>query len=275
MVGLGGVGSHCAHMLCRSGVGKLRIIDFDQVTLSSLNRHAVASLEDVGKSKAQVLREKLLSIVPWCNIEAFAEMFIMSQADVLLADKPDFVIDCIDDINTKAELIAYCQLHNLPVITSMGAGGKSDPTRIRIAALSDCINDPLAQKMKWKLKKHHQVNAENVLSVFSIEKPVVTLLPLDDEQKNAPQDFGVVDYLRLRVMPVLGTSPSIFGQALASHILCQLGNKPYEPEVCERMSKNLKHKLRQVFKNNEVLRVFKSVFHVIILMLCLCLCGCR
>lgn len=263
VVGLGGVGSHCAHMLCRSGVGKLRIIDFDQVSLSSLNRHAAANLQDVGKSKAQVLKDKLLSIVPWCQIEAITEMFVMSQADILLQGKPDFVIDCIDDINTKAELIAYCKNHDLPVITSMGAGGKSDPTRIRIAPMSDCINDPLAQKMKWKLKKH-QISAENVLSVFSIEKQVVNLLPLDEEQKNAPQDFGVVDYLRLRVMPVLGTSPSIFGQALASYILCHLGGKPYEPEGCERMSKNLKHKLRQVFRNNEV--------SLIILYICVYMC---
>jgi hypothetical protein len=92
------------------------------------------------------------------------------------------------------------------------------------------------------------------MSIFSLEMPIVNLQPLDDEQKNAPQDFGAVDYLRLRIMPVLGTSPSIFGQAMASYILCSLANKLYEPESCERMSKNLKHKLRQTLKNFEFRR---------------------
>ncbi len=197
VVGLGGVGSHAAHMLCRSGVGKLRLIDFDQVTLSSLNRHAVATMEDVGIPKAQAMKNRLISIVPWCNIEDYTEMFVMSEADRLLSGKPDLVLDCIDDVNTKAELIAYCKNNDIPVLTSMGAGGKSDPTRMRISPLSDCINDPLAQKIKWKLKKH-RIAPEDVMSVFSIEKPVCELLPLDDAQKNAPQvclGIGVSDMI--------------------------------------------------------------------------------
>ncbi|RYH06295.1 tRNA threonylcarbamoyladenosine dehydratase [archaeon] len=224
VVGLGGVGSHCAHMLARSGVGKLRLIDFDQVTLSSLNRHAVATLADVGISKAEAMRRRLKEVVPWCDIDGRAAMFKMDQAADLLAGQPDFVIDCIDDVNTKAELIAYCKQHNIAVLTSMGAGGKADPTRLRIAPLSDCINDPLCQKIKWKLKKYN-VLPDDVLSVFSIEKPICNLLPLDEEQRANPQDFGTVDYLRLRIMPVLGTSPAIFGQALASYILCSLAGR--------------------------------------------------
>jgi tRNA threonylcarbamoyladenosine dehydratase len=106
-------------------------------------------------------------------------------------------------------------------------------------------------KIRWKLKKHG-VNSEDVMSVFSVEKPVCELLPLDEEQRKAPQEFGAVDYLRLRVIPVLGTSPSIFGQALASYVLCQLGGKPYEPDGGERMSNNLKHKVKQVLKKVEV-----------------------
>lgn len=248
---MGGVGSHCVNMLARSGVGRIRIIDFDQVTLSSLNRHAVASLKDVGTSKAEAMKKRLGEIVPWCEIEAIAEMFIGTSADQLLSGNPTFVVDCIDDVNTKAELIAYCVHHKYPILASLGAGGKADPTRLRIAALSDCINDPLAQKLKWKLKKH-QVSADDVTCVFSIEKPVCELLPLSEEQKNAPQDFGVVDYLRLRIIPVLGTSPSIFGQAMASFILTRIGGKEYEPEACERFSMNLRQKLKQLLKNNEV-----------------------
>jgi tRNA threonylcarbamoyladenosine dehydratase len=186
VVGLGGVGSHAANMLVRSGVARIRLIDFDQVSLSSLNRHAVATMEDVGLSKAEVMRNKLLKVVPWCIIEAETEMFKKDSAARLLQGNPCIVLDCIDDVSTKAELIAHCMQNDIKVLTSMGAGGKADPTRLRISALADCINDPLASKIKWKLKKH-DVDPEKVMSIFSVEKPMCDLLPLEEEQKNNPQ----------------------------------------------------------------------------------------
>lgn len=256
VVGLGGVGSHAANMLVRSGISKIRLIDFDQVTLSSLNRHAMAAMEDVGKSKAETMKKKLLQVVPWADVEAVTKMYRGVDSEVLLDGGPDYVLDCIDDVSTKAELIAYCVTKNIKVLTSMGAGGKSDPTRLRIAALADCVHDPLASKIKWKLKKYG-VSCEDVMSIFSIEKPTSNLLPLEDEQVNAPHDFGVVDYIRLRVMPVLGTSPSIFGQGMASYVLCALANCAYVPEGTERISKNHKHRLKQTFRNYE-LRRFKT-----------------
>lgn len=262
VVGLGGVGSHAAMMLVRSGIRRIRLIDFDRVTLSSLNRHSMATLDDVGKSKAAVLKERLLEVAPWCHIEAVEQMFKGSEADTLLdstslassypnlKENKTFVLDCIDDVNTKAELIAYCCNSGISILTSMGAGAKADPTRMRIASLSECINDPLASKIKWKLKKH-KINPENVLSVFSIEKPNVELLPLDEEQSSNPQDYGTVDYLRLRVIPVLGTSPAIFGQSMACKVLCMLADKDFNGEVCERMSKSLKQKQKQALRAME------------------------
>ena len=116
VVGLGGVGSHAANMLVRSGVRRIRLIDFDQVTLSSLNRHAVATMEDVGLSKAEVMRNKLLKVVPWCTIEAETEMFKKESAFRLLDGNPSIVLDCIDDVSTKAELIAHCMKNNIKVV---------------------------------------------------------------------------------------------------------------------------------------------------------------
>ena len=104
---------------------------------------------------AEVMRRKLLEIVPWCNIEAVTEMFRGVDADRLLAGAPTFVLDCIDDVNTKADLIAYCVKNNMKILTSMGAGGKSDPTRLRIAPISECINDPLAAKIKVRDTLRH------------------------------------------------------------------------------------------------------------------------
>ena len=83
------------------------------------------------------------------------------------------------------------------------------------------MKDPLASKIKWMLKKHN-VAVEDITTVFSVEKPSCNLVPLSDEQKNAPQEFGAVDYFRLRIMPVLGTSPAIFGQSMASYVACVL-----------------------------------------------------
>ena len=134
----------------------------------------------------EITRDRLLAIVPWCDIEIVPEMFKYERASRLLSGQPDYVLDCIDDCHTKGELIAYCIQSNIKVLTSMGAGGKSDPTRLRIAPLNECINDPLASKIKWKLKKLG-VNYEYVMSIFSIEKTVAELLPLDDEQAKNPQ----------------------------------------------------------------------------------------
>lgn len=144
VVGLGGVGSHAAHMLCRAGVATLRMVDFDQVSVSSLNRHAVAALADVGRSKVGVLAEKLGQINPWCNVDARAVMFTGDKAAELLAAdpatgkaKPDYVVDAIDDLTTKTELLKYCAVHDIPVVMAGGAGAKADFTRLCLGNIND------------------------------------------------------------------------------------------------------------------------------------------
>lgn len=125
VVGLGGVGSHAAHILARTGVGKIRIIDFDQVTLSSLNRHAVATQEDVGIPKAVCLKNHLAQICPFVDVEIAVELFNLDAAPRLLAGDPDWVLDCIDNIDTKVELLTYCYDNRIPVVSSMGSGTKA------------------------------------------------------------------------------------------------------------------------------------------------------
>ena len=120
VVGLGGVGSHAAHMLLRSGVENLRLVDFDQVTLSSLNRHAVATHKDVGTSKVVAMKKHLLQIAPWAKIEACNELFHAERADALLSASegnrvPDLVLDCIDNLETKVQLLEYCHKANIKV----------------------------------------------------------------------------------------------------------------------------------------------------------------
>jgi tRNA A37 threonylcarbamoyladenosine dehydratase len=194
VVGLGGVGSHCAHMLARAGVRRIRLIDFDQVTLSSLNRHAVATREDVGISKAAALKKRLLAIVPWCEIDDRNVMFEEGCADSLLAGEPDYVADCIDDVNTKVGLLAICQKKGLKVISCMGAGAKSDPSRLQIGDLNDATRDPLCAKVRYMLKKrqgrqngkkNQTADSTGMMVVYSSEKPTKSLLPLSEEQVRA------------------------------------------------------------------------------------------
>lgn len=143
VVGAGGVGSWTALMLMRSGVQRIRIIDFDQVTLSSLNRHAVATLEDVGTPKVRCIKNHFREIAPFVEVEDCIDLLNADNVDELLSGNPDYVVDAIDNINTKIDLIKYCYEKKLPVISSMGAGAKADPSRIQIADISETFGKVL------------------------------------------------------------------------------------------------------------------------------------
>ena len=158
VIGLGGVGSHCAHMLARSGVGYLRFVDFDQVTLSSLNRHACATLEDVGTPKVVAMQRFLEKICPdrnYMQIDSRVQMYTgnPSKDGDLLDGEWDIIIDCIDDIPTKVNLLVHCVKNGIRVISCMGAGGKSDFTRLHVSDLRSATRDPLASKLRTSLKR--------------------------------------------------------------------------------------------------------------------------
>jgi tRNA threonylcarbamoyladenosine dehydratase len=129
--------SHVINALARSGVGKLRVIDFDTVSLSSINRHAFALRKDVGKTKVQVLDYYLKSINPGIDLDIRQTFLKKENVATLLQGSPDMVIDCIDDVTTKCDLIQYCVEHKLQVISSGGAGMKADPTRIQLRDISE------------------------------------------------------------------------------------------------------------------------------------------
>ncbi|CAD6907159.1 unnamed protein product [Tilletia laevis] len=154
VVGLGGVGSHAALALLRSGISHLRLIDFDQVSLSSLNRHACATLADVGRAKVTVCQEKFAAIAPWATVDVCNERFRGTDAPRLLTSprRPDFIIDAIDNIDTKVDLLHFAYTNDIRIITASGAGAKSDPSRIQIADLSATSEDPLARAVRRRLR---------------------------------------------------------------------------------------------------------------------------
>jgi tRNA A37 threonylcarbamoyladenosine dehydratase len=262
VVGLGGVGSHTAHMLARAGVGYLKLIDFDQVTLSSLNRHACARLSDVGIPKAVCLQRFLQEICPDPNhlhVDVCVEMYT-ADSKHLLDGKWDMVIDAIDDVPTKAALLSHCLTHDIRVISCMGAAGKSDMTRLHVSDLRTATKDPLASKLRQELKKIMTVHGsddylddmDKLSVIYSSEKTVVGLADFTSEQKEEGfHEFGAVDGMRIRVLPVLGTMPAIMGQSLAAMALTEIGGKPFRPVPGERVGRNVRHKLFQRIKHRE------------------------
>lgn len=236
VVGAGGVGSNAIVSLVRSGVCNLRIVDFDQVSLSSLNRHACATLADVGRSKVDVLAEYVSQVCPWIYVEGVNELYSGDKSERLLTwtdgTKPDYVIDCIDNIDTKIDLLAYCHREKIECVSSMGAACKSDSTRMNIGDISVSDEDPLARSVRRRLKKLGITSG--ITTVFSAEKPdprKATLLPITEEElgKGAVDELTALRNFRVRILPVLGPMPAIFGLAIAAHVVTVAGGYPVEP----------------------------------------------
>ncbi|KAK3383431.1 hypothetical protein B0T24DRAFT_604979 [Lasiosphaeria ovina] len=238
VVGCGGVGSHATAALARSGVSRIRLVDFDQVTLSSLNRHAVATLADVGLSKVQCLQRRLMAVTPWVRFDMRLQKFDGRSAPSLLSgwegsesQKPHFVIDAIDNIDSKVELLKYCWDHGLPVISSMGAGTKSDPTRIMVGDIGTSTDDGLSRATRRRLKLLGVTSGIPV--VYSTEKMgdgKAALLPLPDDEfkKGSVGDLGPLPDFRVRILPVLGTMPAVFGYTVANHVILKITGYPLD-----------------------------------------------
>jgi tRNA A37 threonylcarbamoyladenosine dehydratase len=222
-------------------VGRLRIIDFDQVSLSSLNRHAVATLADVGTPKVACMRRRMEASVPWIEWESFNEVWREEQAERLLGpfggpggQQPDYVVDAIDNIDTKVALLMFCRSRAIPVVSSMGAGCKSDPTRVMVGDISATSDDPLSRTTRRRLKLAGV--AEGITAVFSTEKPdprKAQLLPLAEHEfeRGSVGDLSVLPDFRARILPVIGTMPAVFGYTAANFLIMKVAGYPYEPGI--------------------------------------------
>ena len=176
--GLGGVGGFAAEHLARSGVGRMTLVDGDTVDFSNINRQIVALESSLGKSKCDVLKSRFLEINPDVEITAYNK-FIKSREEIdsLLDGGFDYVVDAIDDVPAKVELIVACVEKNIPLISSMGAAGKIDISRIKTADISKTTDCPLARVIRRKLRDRGV--AKGVLTVFSTEESVHAAVPGD------------------------------------------------------------------------------------------------
>ncbi len=169
--GIGGVGGHVAEALVRSGIGAIDIIDNDDVCISNINRQIFATLSTVGMKKTQSAMKRLLDINPDCRITPHNIFFMPDTADMIDFTQYDYVVDAIDTITGKIEIIMRSQKAGVPVISSMGAGNKIDSTAFEVADIYKTSVCPLARVMRRELKKR---NVKKLKVVYSKEQPVVS-----------------------------------------------------------------------------------------------------
>jgi len=155
VLGIGGVGSWAAEALARSGIGQITLVDLDHVAESNINRQGHALDSTLGKAKVSVMAGRIRDINPQCTVTEVEEFLTVENLETLLARPFDYTIDCIDGFRTKARLIAWCRSNKRRVITVGGAGGQTDPTRIRVADLSRTEHDALFSKTRKLLRQNY------------------------------------------------------------------------------------------------------------------------
>lgn len=189
IVGLGGVGSWAAETLARSGVGRITLMDLDEICLSNTNRQIHACEGGYGKLKTQAMRERIQNIAPECEVDLFEDFFDKSTSEKFFDQKYDFVIDCIDGLQSKCLLISECYYKNIPIVTVGGAGGKCDPTQITIADLNKSYNDKLLMRVRKVLRRNYRISKDKkrplgIYCVFSPEDTTEQNCDIFDEFAN-------------------------------------------------------------------------------------------
>lgn len=213
VAGLGGVGGLAAEALGRAGIGRVTLLDHDTVTASNINRQVIALHSTIGQPKASLMAERLHDINPMIETSVITDFLRPENCESLLSlAQFDYVLDCIDSIACKAALVAAAQRLGRPVISSMGAGGRLDPTRIHIAPLNQTHTCALAREMRKSLKALGGQLSYPV--VFSDEPPVVKGLPhqpVGDPAGRPRAVNGTISYM-----------PALFGLTLAGHVVRDL-----------------------------------------------------
>ena len=174
MFGIGGVGGYVCEALVRSGIGSFDLIDDDKVCLTNLNRQIIATRKTVGKYKTEVMKERMLEINPDVNVQIHNCFFLPENADEFPFSEYDYVVDAVDTVTAKIELIMRAQKENVPIISAMGAGNKLDAGRMKIADIYETRVCPLARVMRRELKKR---DVKHLKVVYSDEQPI---RPLED-----------------------------------------------------------------------------------------------
>ncbi|MGY0216890.1 tRNA cyclic N6-threonylcarbamoyladenosine(37) synthase TcdA [Endozoicomonadaceae bacterium StTr2] len=180
VIGIGGVGSWAAEALARTGIGRITLIDLDDVCVTNTNRQLHALKNTIGESKCEVMAERIRAINPECQCEIIEDFVTQDNVRELIDRDYDFVLDAIDSYRVKASIIACCKRNKIPVVTVGAAGGQVDPTLIRVADLTKTIQDPLARKMKDQLRRFHNFPKSKRFGVECIYSEEAAVYPQPD-----------------------------------------------------------------------------------------------
>lgn len=204
--GIGGVGSYAAEAIARSNVGKITLVDFDDVDITNINRQIPALSSTVGQKKADVMKRRIEDINPDCTVIVLGKKYLPENREEFFIEDYDYIVDAIDIITSKIDLIVEAKTRNIPIISSMGMGNKIDPTKIKIADIYKTHMCPLAKVLRKELKAR---NVKKLMTVFSEEPPLKPVITISSESKKVvPGSTGFV--------------PSVAGLIMASKVISDL-----------------------------------------------------
>lgn len=212
--GIGGVGGYVAEALARSGVGALDLIDNDEVSLTNINRQIIALHSTVGRPKVDVMKERILDINPECNVRIFQCFYLPETKNLFDFTEYDYVVDAVDTVTAKIQLIVQAKEAGVPIISSMGAGNKLNPASFEVADISQTSVCPLARVMRQECKKR---GIKNVKVVYSKEKPVESKLTAEEKKSAEQKGNGLAPGSCAFV-------PSVAGLIIASEVVKDLCN---------------------------------------------------
>lgn len=217
--GLGGVGSFVAEGLARAGVGSFILVDDDRICLTNLNRQIIATRKTIGKYKTEVMRERILDINPNANVEISKEFFMPDSSHDMLDSSVNYIVDAVDTVTAKIELVVTANKLNIPIISAMGTGNKLDPTKFEVTDIFRTEMCPLAKVMRKELKKR---NIKHLKVVYSKEQPIV---PKNEEESSCktncicPPGTKRKCSIRNQVPGSISFVPSVAGLIIASEVV--------------------------------------------------------
>lgn len=223
--GIGGVGSYVVEALARCGVGNFALFDADKVCLTNINRQIIATRKTIGRVKVEVAAERIKEINPNAKVSTHQVFYMPENAHEFDLTGYDYIVDAIDTVTAKIELIVRAKKNNIPIISSMGAGNKLNPTELEVVDIYKTSVDPLAKVMRHELKKR---GIESLKVVYSKEKPIK---PLDDEEGNCkencicPPGTHTKCSQRRAIPGSVSFVPSVAGLIIASEVVKDIISK--------------------------------------------------
>ena len=206
VVGIGGVGAYAAEMLVRSGVGKITIADSDTVSVTNINRQLIALHSTIGQLKTEVLAKRLMDINPKLSLRVVPEYIKDEKTDEILdSEKYDYVVDAIDTLSPKLALIKGCLDRKIPIVSSMGAGAKTDPAKMEICDIAKTHHCPLAHMLRKRL---HKIGVRKGFTAVFSPEPVREGAMILCEEQNKKSNMGTISYI-----------PAVFGIGCASVVI--------------------------------------------------------